>query len=311
MNEKAVRLFLTKTWGWCPETHPTLGFSEEGARENFLRQASHGDWIVIAGTKTFPTAEHEQGRLLGMCQVGHEKVDADAIMRALGTPLGSEVLDDKGRYIWRWAMPITNAVYFDPQPDLKDVIGSYLPGQVWAAYARDVGKELGAQAVQEILALPTRPAQIARIPMLDKEIAYSQAMALQRHYGASGPPPTATRSGSQREMSVGYAYAFSLLGGKVGGAIKIGSTRDPQERLKQLNKELRPHLTGCEWKFRLGQIFPSENYAYKFEQMLLCELRDRLIVGEREVVAMPLDELQAAWTNLLFSKRWTLLDEAL
>jgi len=127
-------------------------------------------------------------------------------------------------------------------------------------------------------------------------------MALQRKYGASGPPPSATRSGSERELGVGYAYAFSLIGGKVTGAIKIGSTRDPQDRLKQLNAELRPHLTGCEWKFRLGQIFPSETHAYRFEQMLLHQLHDRLVPGDREVVAVPHQELQDAWSSLFFGK---------
>lgn len=309
MSKKPVRLFLTKTWGWSPETHPTFGFSKEGARDKYLREASHGDWIVIAGTKGYPTEPQEQGRLLGMCRVGHEKVDGAAIMEAIGTELTEAELDEKGRYRWPWAMPIVEAVRFSPQPDTEAVLGSYLPGQEWAAFALSVEERLGADAIQKLLALPSVPCEIARIPMLDKEVAYSEAMALQRQYGASGPPPTTTRSGSQREMGVGYAYAFSLVGGKVGGAIKIGSTRDPKERLKQLNAELRPHLTGCEWRPRLGQIFPSETYAYRFEQMLLRQLGGRLVPGDREVVAMPFNEFQDAWTSLLFSKEWALSEE--
>ena len=305
-----AKLFLTKTWGWSPETHPTFGFSEEGQRDNFLRQASHGDWIAIAGTRGAPTATHEQGRLLGMCQVGHEKVDADEIMRAIGTPIRPESLDGRGRYIWRWAMPITKAVYFDPQPDLRDVVGSYLSGQVWAAYARDVSRELGPPMVQKIMELPTRPAQIAKAPLLDKEVAYSEAMALQKKYGPTGPPPSANRSGSERELGLGYAYAFSLVGGKVGKAIKIGSTRDPKERLKQLNAELRHHLTGCEWKPQLVQIFTSETFAYRFEQMLLEKLRNHLVPGDREVVAMSFDDLLSTWTDMFCSKQWALPVEA-
>lgn len=301
-----AKLFLTKTWGWSPETHPTFGFSKEGARFKYLREARPGDWIVIAGTKGQPTDPHEQGRLLGMCRVGHEKVDGAAIMAAVGTELTEAELDEDGHYRWPWAMPIVEAVRFSPQPDTQEIIGSYLAGQEWAAFALNVEERVGTEAVARILALPSVPCEIARIPMLDKEVAYSEAMALQRKYGASGPPPSAIRSGSERELGVGYAYAFSMVGGKIGNAIKIGSTRDPQERLKQLNAELRPHLTGCEWKFRIGQIFPSETFAYRFEQLLLAQLRDRLISGDREVVAMSFDDLQNAWTNMLFSKQWTL-----
>ncbi len=301
---RSTKLFLTKTWGFDPEHYPTLGFSHEGARENFLRQASHGDWITIAGTKGEPTVPQEQGRLLGMCQVGHEKVDADAILRAIGTPLSPHMLDNQGYFIWRWAMPITQAVFFDPQPDLKDVLGSYLPGQVWAAYARDVGSELGIEAVEAILSLATKPCAIAKVPQLEKEAAFSQAMTLHRRYGSSGPPPTEKRAASERELGVGYAYAFVLLESKVPGAVKIGSTKDPQERLVTLNKELRPHLTGCRWEPRLGQIFPSETLAYRFEQLLLRHFRDRLVPGDREVVTVPVAELERAWTDLLFSKAW-------
>lgn len=302
------KLFLTKTWGFDPKHYPTLGFVEEGGRENFLRQASHGDWIAIAGTLGTPTAPEERGRLLGMCQVGHEKVDADAIMRAIGVTLSPQELDGQGRYRWRWAMPITKAVLFDGKPDLKDVLGSYLSGLAWAVYARDVEAELGADAVRRILALPTTPCDIASTPQLDKETAFAEAMALHRQYGSSGPPPTGSRSGSERLLGVGYAYAYSLRGGKI-AAFKVGSTHDPQARLVALNKELRPHLTGCSWEPRLQQIFPSETHAYRFEQMLLRRFRDRLVPGDREVVAVPFDELERAWTDLLFSKEWALKTE--
>jgi hypothetical protein len=309
MERHRPALFLTKTWGWSPETHPTFGFSKEGARFKFLREAKPGDWIVIAGTKEPPTAPHEQGRLLGMCRVGHEKVDGAAIMRAIGTELTDAELDEDGRYRWPWAMPIVEAVRFSPQPDTKKLLGSYFAGQEWAAYALGVEERLGLEAGEKILALPSVPCAIARIPMLDREVAYSEAMALQRKYGASGPPPSAARSGSERELGIGYAYAFSLVGGLIGGAIKVGSTRDPKERLRQLNTELRFHLTGCKWEFRLGQIFPSETYAYRFEQMLLRQLQGRLVPGDREVVAMPYQEFEREWTNLLIGKQWTLPNE--
>ena len=100
-----AQVFRTKAWGFSPETHPTFGFSLEGARSEFLREAAPGDFIVVAGTKDEPTRPEEQGRILGIVKVGHEKVDADSILKALGTPLDPVELNDDGSYKWPWAMP--------------------------------------------------------------------------------------------------------------------------------------------------------------------------------------------------------------
>jgi len=301
-----MKLFLTKTWGWYPEGYPTFGFSKEGARDNFLRQSAPGDWIVIAGTRSDPTLPEEQGKLLGMCQVGRDKVDADAIMKMIGTPLSDLEVDENGIYIWRWAMPIVKAVYFtDPKPDLRDIAGSYIPGQEWAVYARDVKKELGQEIFDKLCSLPTRPAEIKQIPILEREAVYAKTMELHRKYGLSGPPPSGTRSGSQREMGLGYAYAFLLRGGKYGDAIKIGSSYDPDQRLKKLNAEIRPHLTGCKWTQLIYQVFPSETYAYRFEQLLLRRLRDMLIPGDREVIRSNLMDFNRVWVDTLYGKHWT------
>lgn len=299
------RYFLTKTWGWSPETHPTLGFSTEGGRTKYLREATHGDWIVIAGTKGRQTDADERGRLLGMCRVGRDKVDAAEIMATLGTELSDDEKDENGRYRWPWAMPIVEAVRFDPQPDTEQVLGSYLPGQDWANYAIEIEHRLGRVAVDAILALPRTECEIASIPVLDREKAFAETLALQRRYGPSGPPPSAHRSASNREMVLGHAYAFALVGGKVRDAVKIGSSSDPEQRLAQLNAEIRPHLTGCRWKPMMRQVFPSETYAYRFEQLLLARLRDRLVEGDREVVAISEKDFLSAWGDILYSKKWT------
>lgn len=55
----------------------------------------------------------------------------------------------------------------------------------------------------------------------------------------------------------------------------------------------------------MRQVFPSETYAYRFEQLLLRRLRGRLIEGDREVVAISQRELDLAWGAILFGKAWT------
>jgi hypothetical protein len=240
-----------------------------------------------------------------MCRVGREKVDAAAIMATLGTELSDDEKDENGRYRWPWAMPIVEAVRFDPQPDTEQVLGSYLPGLDWANYAIEIEPRLGRAAVDAILSLPRTECEIASVPVLDREKVFAETLVLQRRYGPSGPPPSAHRSASDREMGLGHAYAFSLAGGKVRDVVKIGSSSDPDERLAQLNAEIRPHLTGCRWKPMMRQVFPSETYAYRFEQLLLAQMKGRLVEGDREVVAITEKDLRQVWSAILAGKEWT------
>jgi hypothetical protein len=43
--------------------------------------------------------------------------------------------------------------------------------------------------------------------------------------------------------------------------------------------------------------------------MLLRQLKDHRVDGDREVVSMSLDSVTKAWTDLLLSKQWACLDD--
>ncbi|WP_395015404.1 GIY-YIG nuclease family protein [Dongia sp.] len=298
------KVFITKAWGWNPETHPTFGFSSEGGRAKFLRESGPGDWLVVAGTKNDKTETDEQGHLLGMCQVGHQLVNADTIMKALGADPSGPEFHPNGAYRWPYAMPVLKAVRFNPQPDTKTILGSYLPGQEWSAFAIDVERRFGQTFVDRILALPSDPCELPPLPDLARASALEQALSLRRKNGPSGPPPSGHRGSSDRTLGVGHVYAFKLEGGKVKNAIKIGSSSDVNERQRQLNRELRYHLTGCRWTHGLTQPFPTERQAYQFEQLLLRRFASRIVEGDLEVIAMPFAEFETEWAILLMSKEW-------
>jgi hypothetical protein len=112
-----TRIFLTKVWGFDPESSPALGFSTEGGRLKFLSESEPGDWVVFAGTKGSPTAPHHQGRLLGKVQLGPEQIDVEDVLRSVGTEIPDEHYTENGTYRWPYGLPMIAALRF---PDLPD-----------------------------------------------------------------------------------------------------------------------------------------------------------------------------------------------
>src|SRR5437899_4133450 len=92
------KLFLTKVWGFDPETYPALGFNSDGARRNFLRASSHGDWVIFAGTLGEETNVEDQGRLLGMVQLGTEEIDVKAVLESVGYEIPANQYNADGEY---------------------------------------------------------------------------------------------------------------------------------------------------------------------------------------------------------------------
>ena len=103
--------------------------------------------------------------------------------------------------------------------------------------------------------------------------------------GKSGPPPSSSRKGAERDLSRGFVYVLTLQG-SVKPAVKIGFTSDLNRRVNTLNKEIHPPLTNCHWEILEYWPFASEREAYEFEQELNLFLRPHLISGEREVFAL-------------------------
>src|SRR5687767_13946475 len=121
-----AKLFLTKVWGFDPEVYPALGFNSPGARLNFQRASSPGDWVVFAGTLGDETDDHERGRLLGRVQLGKEEINVEETLRSVGYDIPANQYNPDGKYKWPYGLPIISALKFPGKPRLKDVLGSNL-----------------------------------------------------------------------------------------------------------------------------------------------------------------------------------------
>lgn len=298
-----AKLFLTKTWGFNPEEYPFVGFSSKAGQNKYLKEASRDDWVVIVGTREEPTPPEQQGKILGICKLGKEKIDPVTVLNEIGTTIKPHEYKKNGEYRWLWALPMLKAKKLDPPVDCNSVIGSYLPGQHWATYAQDVEAKLGVSAVKDLLSLNYKDCEVHDITSLNQANVFSDTLNLERNYGRTGPPPSSKRSGSERELGKGYTYALKLIGRDF-DAFKIGMTHDVEVRLKTLNSEIRPVVTGCSWEPFLIQSFLTEQMANNFEQIILNHFVDYKFYGEREIIKVSPKELLSIWGKLFAQKKW-------
>lgn len=308
-----TKLFLTKVWGFDPESYPALGFNTEGGRNKYLREASPGDWIILAGTKSAPTAAEMQGRLLGRIRVGTEQIDVESVLRSINYPIPHDHFNDDGVYRWPFSLPMLEAYRFTGYPDLRDVLGSYLSGQEWAAFAINLEDRLGTGAIEAINALATEKADIAEAEEIIRQRARGQALLANRQSTLTGPGPSTTREGWERETTHAAAYILRLNGpqekysSKQKEVYKVGYSGDPEKRVVELNRGLVSGVTGYAWEIALTQKFDDETQAYQFEQLVHSALTNRLVDGEREIYEIPFSDLQSTWITIFQKADWALI----
>lgn len=299
------RIFLTKVWGFDPESYPALGFNTEGGRLKSLRESAPGDWVVLAGTRGVPTHPSDQGRLLGKVQPGPEEINVEEVVRSVGTPIPDDHYNEAGRYRWPFGLPLIAAQRFLEKPDLADVLGGYLPGTQWASYALDVGSTLGPAMQTQLENLRTEDAHIIDAPAIVRQRERQRALVLNQTRSMTGPGPSTARSASERLARAASVYLFELQGGRR-TAYKIGYSGDLDGRLGALNKGLVSSVTGFSWRLVMRQKFATESQAYAFEQLLHARLRQYRVEGEQEVYSMKRDDLDRAWADVFVKADWAI-----
>ena len=75
--------------------------------------------------------------------------------------------------------------------------------------------------------------------------------------------------------------------------MKIGFTANLSNRLKTLNSQIRPSVTGLNWEPVTYWEFDDVWSAYEFEQEIQSKLRDYLYEGEREIFQISEDDISS------------------
>lgn len=279
-------LFISRFWGFRPETIPLITFGQSVYRDKLLKDANPKDRIVYVATKGKPTIQEEQGRLLGMAEIG---------MRAVNTldVVSPEVLPahnwENGKLKFSSAIPMLRAWRFTDKPLLMDVLDKQLSYNATVA-AILLNEEIAAR----ILALPHEEVSLPNVDILHRERLVADRKNLMPSKGIA--PVNGERNFVIENRDFGYVYAFRF--GKR-NVWKIGTSYNPEQRIEQLNCNIPHQETGEKWEYYAKQKFSSQEQAFHIEQQAITELAEYSIGGE--MFACDKSIFSDAWTKTVVS----------
>lgn len=115
-----MKMFVKKFFGFSPEKLPIITFSQPGSRDTLLRAASPGDRLVYVAVSDDNATEADQGRILGMAEIGRYSVkSADVISDMSIFPI--KYFDKNGQFLWPEGIPIVRAWRFTSPPHRLEI----------------------------------------------------------------------------------------------------------------------------------------------------------------------------------------------
>ena len=168
-----MQLFLKKFYGFSPSTVPVITFSQIGSRDSLLKRAKYGDRIVYVAAKSDEhVSKEEQGKILGMAEIGRDKV------RTLDMISDLSVVDKKyflpnGDFLWPEGIPMLRAWRFILPVDRLDVLDKTIAD---SQATRQNAILLSEEAKAKIFSLPMEEVKLPPTSTLDKQRAFAKAM---------------------------------------------------------------------------------------------------------------------------------------
>jgi len=310
-NER--KIWITGMWGFDPSRWGFLGFTEPGAREQFLQEYEPSDLVLVVGQNSEMAAEADVGRLLGFLRITKEKIfdyermPADEYERKLRL---------YGRDRWSFAMPANAAWRIGTEVRVKHVLPATYSGR-WPQLIGTRYRQVLPEEVKNLQGLRLLPSPVFGDAGWNASLAEMPPSGHLSSLVTRGPKP---RFGSYNGViadSIGWLYIFRLAGitdrnfsppdGKPlanRGIYKVGWCADIKRRLKTLNSSF-PGGVSLRWEKYDARSFSDRDRAYKVEQEIFDWVRTQsislggeFIIGEFELIA----GIQARWFSSLSGK---------
>lgn len=261
-----MQIFIKRFWGFDPKRIPLITFSKEVFRDKLLKQANVGDLLVFVATKDDNAQKEDQGKLLGMVEIGTRAINTLDIVPLENLP---KSLRDGNKPRFPSAIPMLRAWRFTTTPYLTDLFDQ-LPqnARIEAILLDDAKKHI-------ILSLPKEEVLLPETEAIQKERVVAERKLLMPSKGIA--PSYGERNFTVENKDFGCVYAFRF--GKR-NIWKVGTSYNPEQRIEHLNKNIPYESIGEKWEYYAKQKFSSQSQAFNIEQTAMTELEKYSIGGE-------------------------------
>lgn len=239
-------VWLTSFYGFAPEIWGFIGWTKAGQRERFIQNSKPGALMVVYGTKGGETHPDDQGKLLGIYECTHKTGQSSDFL----DPVAKARLVREGRSErWRDAIQCSRAweIAANERPFIDDF--------AHLSYDKTKWREIGSQGIQlqrmeaeKLLSLTVTEVPIYKGAKILDAAPTTLKDALRP--SQAGPNAKTDYTVSVEPDSPKELYIFKLAGdvaNYLGDTqedtedkviVKVGLSKSPQARLKQLNSSL-------------------------------------------------------------------------
>jgi len=299
---KGIR--IRSFYGFGPEDDGYVGWTQESARDAYLRKLNDGDLIMIYGASTAETEKSLRSYVLGFLEVDatpirdFEKASEEGLARKRSAGWAEK---------WTYAIPVRRAWRAEEKMMISRIaFNSYRPeaGQALAVHGADLDEDEIAQALK----IRVREVNVFGEPPIDESeaavVPFAKVFAPSRAFPASFGERTSVYEDGEAYLylAVYDGDGHSFVGrrktfGDKSVAMKIGVTNSPKRRHIELNAGIPPAVSG-RWSIRAtSQPFPSKKAAEDVEAQFKRESHARLESLGGEFFWGSLDDAEAlCWT---------------
>ncbi|WP_341485871.1 GIY-YIG nuclease family protein [Thioclava sp. GXIMD4215] len=267
------RIRIRSFYGFSPEDDGYVGWSQEQARDAYLRKLNDGDLLMIYGASTAETEKALRSYVSGFVEIEKTPIhDSDK-----SSEVGMQRKRDNGwADRWSYGIPIRRAW----RAEEKMMIGriafkSYDPkaGQALAVH----GAELDDDEISEALKIRVREVNVFGEEPLEESDAqilpFAEVFRPSRAFPGSAGTRTSVYEDGETFLYLavykGDGHAFIGRKKSIGdksGVLKIGISNAPSRRCGELNAGIPPASPG-KWEIQMtSQAFPDIKSAEEVEQ---------------------------------------------
>jgi hypothetical protein len=272
------RIWLTSFYDFNPEETGYLGFTKQGDRDSFIKEARKGDLVLIYASGSTETAPDERKQVKGFLEVDLVPIkDSDRASEAAKERKKASGWEDR----WTHAVPVRRAWKITCPIEVKNIAPeTYNQRAMRIAVRGELIKE----------AETTRALQL---PVVQTNVFGEPPIALEdnepRDIGSFFKPSKGIQPAFGKRTSNyvdGECFLYKMIAkGDIGALlgqssdeignkelVKVGYSNDPERRCMELNAGIPPEAV-FKWHLEVqSKPFPNGQSAFEAEKHLKAEL---------------------------------------